>query len=59
MTRAYHARHVGSVDTYAALLRAGWTVLGESYPPISRSVDISVWLRCPPDCGLCAEERAA
>ena len=50
----YHARHIGHIDTYAQLLREGWTVLGESYPPISPSVDISVWLRCPADCADCA-----
>lgn len=45
----YHVRHIGHIDTYAQLLREGWTVLG-SYRPISPVIDIAVWLRCPPSC---------
>lgn len=51
----YHVHHVGRIDDYTALLNAGWTVLGSSYPPISPSIDIAVWLRCPPTC--CPAER--
>lgn len=45
----YHARHIGRIADYAALLRAGWTVLGE-YEPHSPVIDWGWWLRCPVTC---------